>query len=87
MKPSKILLLLCIAGAVGLFVVLDLGQHLQLQSLQHSQARWAQLYAEQPLTVALVYGLLYVAVTALVIPGAAVMTLAGGAIFGLWKGL
>ena len=87
MKPSKILLLLCIAGAVGLFVVLDLGQHLQLQSLQHSQARWAQLYAEQPLTVALVYGLLYVAVTALSIPGAAVMTLAGGAIFGLWKGL
>ncbi len=87
MKRSTLVPGLVIALALGSLWALDLGQHLHLQELQKSHARWAQLYAEQPVMVALVYGLLYVLVAALSLPGAAVMTLAGGAIFGLWKGL
>jgi pyruvate/2-oxoglutarate dehydrogenase complex dihydrolipoamide dehydrogenase (E3) component/uncharacterized membrane protein YdjX (TVP38/TMEM64 family) len=87
MRLRQILLLLLLALAVGAFVALDLGRFLSFEQLKASQASFAQLHAEQPLTVAAVYFLLYVAATALSIPGATIITLAGGAIFGLWQGL
>jgi pyruvate/2-oxoglutarate dehydrogenase complex dihydrolipoamide dehydrogenase (E3) component/uncharacterized membrane protein YdjX (TVP38/TMEM64 family) len=60
---------------------------LSFEQLKASQASFAQLHAEHPFTVAAVYFLVYVLATALSIPGAVVITLAGGAIFGLWQGL
>ena len=83
MRLRQILLLLLLALAVGAFVALDLGRFLSFEQLKASQASFAQLHAEQPLTVAAVYFLMYVAATALSIPGATIITLAGGAIFGL----
>jgi pyruvate/2-oxoglutarate dehydrogenase complex dihydrolipoamide dehydrogenase (E3) component/uncharacterized membrane protein YdjX (TVP38/TMEM64 family) len=87
MKRSKILLLLSIAVAVVLFFVLDLGRFLSLAYLQQSQAGFANLYAESPWLVRGVYFAIYVAVAALSLPGAAILTLAGGGIFGLGWGL
>jgi len=65
---------------------LGLGQYLTLESLKAQQAGIAAFQAENPLLVISVYFLIYVALTALSIPGAAIMTLAGGALFGLVTG-
>ena len=87
MRSPKLLVLLLLALAIGAFVALDLGRFLSVEALKASQASFAQLHTERPFTVAAVYFVLYVAATALSIPGATIITLAGGAIFGLWQGL
>jgi pyruvate/2-oxoglutarate dehydrogenase complex dihydrolipoamide dehydrogenase (E3) component/uncharacterized membrane protein YdjX (TVP38/TMEM64 family) len=87
MRLRQIVLLLLLALAIGAFVALDLGRFLSFEQLKASQASFAQLHADQPFAVAAVYFLIYVLATALSIPGAVIITLAGGAIFGLWQGL
>jgi pyruvate/2-oxoglutarate dehydrogenase complex dihydrolipoamide dehydrogenase (E3) component/uncharacterized membrane protein YdjX (TVP38/TMEM64 family) len=87
MRLRQIVLLLLLALAIGAFVALDLGRFLSFDQLKVSQASFAQLHAEQPFTVAVVYFLVYVLATALSFPGATIITLAGGAVFGLWQGL
>lgn len=71
---------------VVLFFVYDLGQFLSLAYLKTRQAWLVDIYAHHTLLTIGVYMLIYVAVTALSLPGAAVMTLAGGALFGLLTG-
>jgi len=87
MRFRQIVLLLLLALAIGAFVALDLGRFLSFEQLKASQASFAQLHAAQPFTVAVVYFLVYVLATALSFPGATIITLAGGAVFGLWQGL
>jgi len=82
----KILLAAVIAVAVGLFFAFDLGRYLSLDALKAQQAAIESFRAERPWLAAAIYFALYVAVTALSLPGAALMTLAGGAVFGLWWG-
>ena len=86
MKLTKIAIaLLVLIGAVAFFA-LNLGQYLQLNYVKQSQARVADLYAAHPTQVMLGFGAAYVAATALSLPGATVLTLAAGAVFGLWWG-
>jgi pyruvate/2-oxoglutarate dehydrogenase complex dihydrolipoamide dehydrogenase (E3) component/uncharacterized membrane protein YdjX (TVP38/TMEM64 family) len=87
MRSPKFLVLLLLALCLGAFVALDLGRFLSLEQVQMRQATWAQWQAEQPWTVAAVYFCVYVAAAALSIPGAAILTLAGGALFGWGLGL
>ena len=87
MRVRQILVLLLLALAIGVLLALDVGRFLSVEQLKASQASFAHLHADQPLTVAVVYFLIYVAATALSIPGATIITLAGGAIFGMWQGL
>jgi pyruvate/2-oxoglutarate dehydrogenase complex dihydrolipoamide dehydrogenase (E3) component/uncharacterized membrane protein YdjX (TVP38/TMEM64 family) len=87
LNTRKLLVLAFIAAAVGLVLVLDIGRFLNLSYLQQSQSTFASVYARQPFTVAAAFFALYVAATALSFPGAVILTLAGGAIFGLGWGL
>ena len=87
MRPRQILLLLLLALALGGLVALDVGSFLSFEQLKTSQEGFAQLNAEQPVMVAAVFFLLYVAATALSFPSAIILTLAGGAVFGFWPGL
>ena len=82
----KIFLLAVVALGIAAFFFLDLGRFLSLDYLKQSQTRFEALYAAEPLKVSLAYFALYVVATALSFPGAAIITLAGGAIFGLWWG-
>ncbi|AMM26899.1 pyridine nucleotide-disulfide oxidoreductase [Variovorax sp. PAMC 28711] len=75
-----------LAFAVVLFFVLDLGQYLRLSTIKSSQAQLEAWRAAQPLQTALIFFAVYVLATALSLPGAVVLTLAGGAIFGLGWG-
>ncbi len=69
------------------FVSYDLGQYLTLGYLKESQARFQALYQNRPLLVLTVYMAIYILVTALSLPGAAVLGLAGGGLFGFWVGV
>ena len=86
MKKNRLALLLVIVAAIVAYFVFDLGRFLSLQELK-SQQDSLQIYAHtQPLISAGVFLLIYTAATALSFPGAAIFTLAAGAIFGLWFG-
>ncbi len=78
--------LLLITALIVVFFTFDLDRLLTLDALKAGQATFATWYEASPWLVAGAYLLVYVAVTALSLPGAAVMTLAGGALFGLWVG-
>ncbi len=80
------IILLFVAAVIAWFQF-DLGQYLTLQALKTRQDDIAALYAANPAMVIGGYFAAYVALTALSFPGAAIMTLAGGAIFGLGLGL
>ena len=85
MNKKKIGLIVGVVILLAAFFALDLGRYLSLDYLKSSQSAFESLYAEQPLLVIGSYFAIYVAVTALSFPGAVIMTLAGGAIFGtLW---
>ncbi|WP_350545383.1 FAD-dependent oxidoreductase [Pseudoalteromonas sp. 5-MNA-CIBAN-0065] len=84
---KKILLLLIAAVAIGLFFHFDLHQLLTLEGLKGSMDQFSQYKAQSPLLIIGGFFLLYVVVTALSLPGAAILTLAAGALFGLAEGL
>lgn len=81
-------LLIVLAGiiAVALFYYFDLKQYLTLSYIKESQEYFQQLYTEHRLLVIFSYMGIYIAVTALSLPGAAIMTLAGGGLFGFTVG-
>jgi pyruvate/2-oxoglutarate dehydrogenase complex dihydrolipoamide dehydrogenase (E3) component/uncharacterized membrane protein YdjX (TVP38/TMEM64 family) len=79
----KIIIAVLLLASVAAFFALDLGRYFSLAFIKDSQASFATLFNERPVTVTLVFFAVYVAVTALSLPGAAILTLAGGASFGL----
>ena len=83
---QRLLVVAAIIIIVILFKVLGLGQYLSLDYLKTSQDKFVQLYASHRFAVIATYMAVYIVVTALSLPGAAVMTLAGGAMFGFWVG-
>ena len=87
MNRNRLLLLVLIAAAVVAFFALGLDRHLSLAALKQQQGALAALHAEYRVATLAGFFALYVAVTALSLPGAAILTLAAGAIFGFWTGL
>ena len=83
MNPRKLFIAFVLLACLGAFFALDLGQYFSLVFLKDSQASFAALYAARPVAVTLGFFALYVAVTALSLPGALIMTLAAGAGLGL----
>ena len=86
MNLKKLLLALALVALVAAYVALDLGHFFSLDYIRSARADVAALYQAHPVPVIGGFFALYVAVAALSLPGAAVMTLLGGAIFGLWVG-
>ena len=80
-------MILVIAILIGLFYAFDLGRYLTLDYIKASQERFQILYAQNTWMFLGGYFLLYVLITSLSLPGAAIMTLAGGGLFGFWRGL
>lgn len=92
-KPSKgapmkrSLIILAIIALVASFFAFDLDRWLTLDGMQAGLGQFESWRQAQPVLVAGGYFVIYVLVAALSLPGAAVMTLAGGALFGLGWGL
>jgi pyruvate/2-oxoglutarate dehydrogenase complex dihydrolipoamide dehydrogenase (E3) component/uncharacterized membrane protein YdjX (TVP38/TMEM64 family) len=87
MSKGKWLVVAMLAAFVAAFFILDLGQYLSLDYFKARQSDVMAYYAEHRLATVVGFFILYVAVTGLSLPGAAVMTLVAGAIFGLLWGV
>ncbi|MFQ5454721.1 MAG: TVP38/TMEM64 family protein [Nitrospirota bacterium] len=83
---KKISIVMTIIGLIALFWYFELGQYLTLTYIKKSQTNFQAMYAEKSFTVITVYMFLYILVTSLSLPGASVLTLGGGALFGLLAG-
>jgi len=87
MNFSRWVLLVVIVALIAAFFIFDLQQYLTLETLKAQQASIETYRGNHPVPALAVYALIYIAVTGLSLPGAAILTLAGGAIFGLLWGI
>ena len=83
---KKVAVALVALAIVLIFIVFDLNRYFTLSYIKASQEEFALLYTEHPLLAIGTYMALYVLITSVSLPGAAVLTLLGGALFGLWVG-
>ena len=86
-STSKLILILLIIGFIVSFFAFDLGQYFSLAYIKEQQEAFNHFYRDNRALTITIYMLIYILVTALSLPGATVMTLAGGALFGLWAAL
>lgn len=83
---GRVLVVLLIIAAIAAYMLFDIGQYLTLDYLKAQQHDFINFYQKnQLLTIGIFFGV-YVLVTAVSLPGAAIMTLAAGAIFGVATG-
>ena len=83
---KRLLVLSGIIGAAALFHFYHLDRYFTLSYIKESQRSFAELYSGHPAMVIAGYMALYILVTSLSLPGAAVLTIGGGALFGLLAG-
>jgi uncharacterized membrane protein YdjX (TVP38/TMEM64 family) len=83
----RVAVVLAVLAAALAFWRLGLGSYLTLEYIKGRQGEFMAYYVAHRALVIALYMLLYVAVTGLSLPGATVLTLAGGGIFGLWVGV
>jgi uncharacterized membrane protein YdjX (TVP38/TMEM64 family) len=83
---KKAALVLILLGAIAAYFLFDLGQYLSLENFKAQQAEIVAAKDANPVLYVAGFFLLYVAVTGLSIPGAAIMSLVAGALFGLVLG-
>lgn len=83
---KKAVLALVMIGAIAAYFIFDLGQYLSLENFKASQADIVAATDANPALYIAGFFLLYVAVTGLSIPGAAIMSLVAGALFGVVVG-
>jgi uncharacterized membrane protein YdjX (TVP38/TMEM64 family) len=83
---KKIAVVAIIIGLVAAFRIFNLGEYLSLSYIKESQIKFETLYSENKVPVIAGFMVIYILVTSLSLPGAAVMTLAAGALFGLLTG-
>ncbi len=84
---KKVILVLLIVAIAAVFFIFDLGQYLTLSYLRESREKFSLLYRENSMMVIGIYGAIYIVATAFSLPGATILSLAGGALFGLWTGV
>jgi dihydrolipoamide dehydrogenase len=85
-NKSKFAIVLVLAAAIGSYFIFDLGQYFTLDFVQSRLAGIEEFRDENFTLSALIYFALYVAMAALSIPGATIVTLLGGAVFGVFWG-
>ena len=86
MKRNQIILVAAVIVLVALFFAFDLQRYLSLEFLQAQRSAAVEIHQANPWLTSLGFLAMYVAVTGLSLPGAAILTLAAGAIFGLALG-
>jgi dihydrolipoamide dehydrogenase len=86
MKTSKFFIFVLIAFLITLFFVYDFQQYLSLEYFNQQRAAILDFYQINPWQTILIFFAIYVLITGLSLPGAALMTLIAGAIFGVVTG-
>jgi uncharacterized membrane protein YdjX (TVP38/TMEM64 family) len=83
---NKIVIVIILIGLIAAFKIFNLGDYFSLAYIKESQERFEILYSENRAAVIAGFMAVYILSTSLSLPGAAVLTLAGGALFGLIAG-
>src|SRR6266849_4829769 len=86
MSRRRLLLAALLLGSIAAFFAFDLGQYFRIEFFQSKQSAIEEFRRANPLAAGGIFFLVYVAVTGLSVPGAAILSLAVGAIFGLLWG-
>ncbi len=86
MTKARVLVLAAIIALIAAFFFFDLNRYFSLEYFKTQQTAINSFYSANPLKTAALFFAIYVAVAGLSLPGAALMTLAAGAIFGLLWG-
>src|SRR5258707_2423996 len=86
MNKGKLVILIVILAGIAAFFAFDVPQYLSIEFFQKQRALIDAYFTAHPLETAAIYFFIYVAVTGLSLPGAAILTLVAGAIFGLLWG-
>jgi pyruvate/2-oxoglutarate dehydrogenase complex dihydrolipoamide dehydrogenase (E3) component/uncharacterized membrane protein YdjX (TVP38/TMEM64 family) len=86
MNKGKLLAVVGLVALIAAFYIFDLGRYFSLDYIKGQQAAVQAYYASHPVQAIGAFFAVYVAVTALSLPGAAIMTLLAGAVFGLVTG-
>jgi len=86
MSKVRLLVALIILAPIAAFFLFDLGQYADFDYFQAKRAAIEAYRVGHPVAAAVAYFALYVAVTSLSLPGAALLTVIAGAIFGLFWG-
>ncbi len=87
MRRKQIVIVTIIVAAISAWAYFDLGSYLQLEAVQRNIGDLRAWYGDNPLLSGLIFFVVYVVATALSLPGAIWLTLAGGALLGFWTGL
>lgn len=87
MNSKRTILVVVIAALIASFFIFDLNQYLTLESLKSNQIDLAQYIEANWLMAFIGYLVIYALATALSVPGAAILTLGAGALFGFGWGL
>ncbi|MDK9718309.1 MAG: TVP38/TMEM64 family protein [Trichlorobacter sp.] len=82
MNSKKIILILISLATVALFFYLDLGRFLTLESLKANRQLLLAFYADHTLLMVAAFMAIYIIQTALALPGAVILSLSAGAVFG-----
>ena len=82
----RFLPLVLLAAAAAAFFALGLDQYLTFEALRENRALLADFVAVQGAFAVLLYIVIYVVSVALSVPGAAILTVTGGLLFGQWFG-
>ena len=86
MKSGKLVVIAVVLALLAAFFAFDLGRFLSLNYIKGQQAAITSFYAANQVQTIAIFFAAYVGVTALSLPGAAIMTLVAGAIFGVVTG-
>ena len=82
----KIAVVVLVVALIAAFFIFDLGSYFNLEFIKAQRDAYQAYYQQNPAITIAAYAAVYIAVTALSLPGAAIMTLLGGALFGLITG-
>ncbi len=86
MNKTKVFIVAGLALVICLFIAFDLSHYLNLPEIQRLHIKLQQTIESAPLLYAGIFFIIYLAITASSLPGAAMLTLLAGALFGLWQG-
>ena len=87
-KAVKIFILVLVF--LAFFIMLKysgLNSYLTLDSLKQNQIKLQEFYSHSPLTTIFIFSFIYIVSVAISFPGASILSLAGGGLFGFWTGL
>ncbi len=86
MSDNRNRIILIIVIAIGIALYFNYREYFSLAQLKNQQQAIIAYRDSNPIVTILLYGLLYIVITGFSLPGATILTLAGGALFGLFWG-